>query len=145
MNNESKTETSAERCDEKYEALFDDSNNEIMFECSQAIEEVFQVKSQVIPNLQNPEESQTVVSSHGVNTASIKNNCHEALNNRTSVSISNKKINNDLRSPLISKDDKLYVVNKSYGKYYQGKTLQNKTEFKHPRQSLRINEGKLFF
>ena len=121
---------------EKYEALFDDSNNEIMLECSQAIEEVFQVKDQVIPNLSDPSEEGSVENSQSGDTSSVKNIFHEVLDNRVNKSISDSsEVSNDLRDSVVS--------NKLDGKCCQGRTRtpQSKAECKRLRQSSRNIEG----
>lgn len=138
----SEMQACVERQDEKYEALFDDSNNEIMVECSQAIEEVFRVKDDVIPNLSDPSEEQSVINLHYVNTSNGKSISHEILDNRTNMSVSDRKVNSELRIPPVSKEDVLYVTNKSDSKYCQGRMRMPlyKTEFKHLRQSSRGTE-----
>lgn len=138
-NESSEAEVCVERLGEKYEALFDDSNNEIMLECSQAIEEVFQVKDESISNLADPsEEPPSVVNSHSPDITNGESVFLEVLDNRPNKSLSDsKKSNSELRTPVASKDDKLCMTNKLGGRYCQGRTrtLENKTELKHPKQS----------
>lgn len=136
LNNES---SEAEMCveiqNEKYEALFDDSNNEIMLECSQAIEEVYQVKDESVSNLAEPpsasvsEEPPSVVNSHSPDITNDKSVFRVVLENRSNKSLSDsQKTNSELRTPLASKLG---------GRHCQGRTrtLQNKTDFKHSKQS----------